>query len=152
MRFARLLPGALLAAALLPAAAPAQPRCFGAAARDPLRACANRTLRLTVGPGPCPAAGSVTLDVPPGLRADPAGPLGYQLSAREFTAWDITVTADSDTALTRHFLAARITDLERAVDERARSRGRGITIRPTHLGVADRVAWLHPAHAASISC
>src|SRR4051794_34047456 len=52
MRFARPLLGALLAAALLPAAAPAQPRCFGAAARDPQRACANRSLRLTVEPSP----------------------------------------------------------------------------------------------------
>jgi hypothetical protein len=52
MWFARSLLGALLAAALLPAAAPAQPFCFGAAARDPQWACANPALRLTVDPSP----------------------------------------------------------------------------------------------------
>ena len=52
MRFARLLLGALLAAALVPAAAPADPFCFGAAARDPVWACANPSLRLSVRPSP----------------------------------------------------------------------------------------------------
>jgi len=52
MRLVRLLIGALLAAALLPAAAPADPFCFGAAARDPVWACANPSLRLSVRPSP----------------------------------------------------------------------------------------------------
>jgi hypothetical protein len=52
MSFARSLLGALLAAVLLPAAAPAEPFCFGAAARDPEWACANPALRLTAEPSP----------------------------------------------------------------------------------------------------
>jgi alpha-mannosidase len=68
------------------------------------------TVRLTVGAGTCPASGSVLLDVPAGLRADPAGPLGYQLAGREFAAWNITVSADDAAVCARHFLAARITD------------------------------------------
>jgi hypothetical protein len=52
MWFVRLLPGALLLSVVLAAAAPAQPRCFGAAARDPHRVCANRALVLSVEPSP----------------------------------------------------------------------------------------------------
>ncbi len=47
----RLLPIVLLAA-LAAAPAQARPRCFGAAARDPLHRCANPGLRLSVRPSP----------------------------------------------------------------------------------------------------
>jgi SGNH domain-containing protein len=48
----RLLPFVLLAALVASASARAQPRCLGAAARDPQHRCANPALRLSVRPAP----------------------------------------------------------------------------------------------------
>src|SRR3954447_2504678 len=47
-----LLAAAALYACAAPAAHAKAPRCFGAAARDPLHPCENRSLRLTVTPSP----------------------------------------------------------------------------------------------------
>jgi alpha-mannosidase len=67
------------------------------------------TLRLTVGCGPEPVSGTVTLEVPDGVELEPAAPLDYQLVARGFTAWELAVTVRPDAAPVRHFVAARIT-------------------------------------------
>jgi hypothetical protein len=67
-------------------------------------------LRLTVACGPEPAAGSVELDIPAQLAADPAGPLRYELPARGHARWELRVRARPDAAAGRYFLAARIRD------------------------------------------
>jgi hypothetical protein len=78
-------------------------------------------LSLTVACGPAPAAGSVTVLVPPGLRvsaaaesgdpgADDSLSLRYDLAANGFAAWDLVVHAAADCAAGRRFLTASIAD------------------------------------------
>jgi len=70
-------------------------------------------LRLTVAGGPEPVSGLVTLDVPPGLVVEPAGPaapLRYELAGGGFAAWDLTARALPGTPPGRYYVAARITD------------------------------------------
>jgi alpha-mannosidase len=67
-------------------------------------------LRLTVAGGPEPAAGKIALIVPPGLSAEPAGPLGYDLPGNGQAAWELTVRARPGGPAGRLFLAAQITD------------------------------------------
>jgi alpha-mannosidase len=71
------------------------------------------SLRLTVAGGPQPATGLVTLDVPPGLLLEPAGPatpLRYELAGGGFACWDLTARVRPGTAPGRYYVAARITD------------------------------------------
>ncbi len=75
-----------------------------------LRPGESGTLRLTVACGPEPASGSVMLDVPAGLQAEPAAPLHYHLAAGGFAAWDLAVTVRPDATTARHFVSARILD------------------------------------------
>ncbi len=75
---------------------------------------AGGELRLTVACGPQPAAGTVCLDIPPGLAVtgrdgQPAGELPYQLGSGGHAAWELTVRALPGAA-GRCYLAARITD------------------------------------------
>ena len=67
-------------------------------------------VRLTVACGPEPAAGTVELDVPPGLEATPGGPLRYDLPALGHAHWDLTVRGAAGAAPGHYFLAARIRD------------------------------------------
>jgi hypothetical protein len=67
-------------------------------------------LRLTVGCGPAPAAGTVCLKVPPGLSVEPAGPLAYDLPGRGHAGWELTVRADPDAPRGRYFVTAQISD------------------------------------------
>ncbi len=67
------------------------------------------TLRLTVACGPEPAAGSVRLEVPAGLAADPPGPLAFDLPALGHASWEVTVAAGSGPA-GRSFVTAQLTD------------------------------------------
>jgi alpha-mannosidase len=71
-------------------------------------------LRLTVACGPEPAAGTVCLDVPPGLTVtgpdgQPAGELTYKLVAGGHAGWALRVRALPGTS-GRRFVAARLTD------------------------------------------
>lgn len=71
-------------------------------------------VRLTVAAGPEPAAGTVCLEVPPGLTVTgpdgrPSGELRYDLPGGGHAAWDLVVRAEPGAA-GRRFLAARITD------------------------------------------
>ncbi len=65
-------------------------------------------LRVAVATGAAPAAGSVELDVPEGLVADPHGPLRYDLPAGGHAGWDVAVRATG--APGRYFVAAWIRD------------------------------------------
>ena len=67
-------------------------------------------VRLTVACGPEPAAGTVELDVPPGLEATPGGPLRYDLPALGHAHWDLAVRGAAGAAPGPYFLAARIGD------------------------------------------
>jgi alpha-mannosidase len=67
-------------------------------------------LQLTVACGPAGASGVVELDVPEGLAAEPAGPLGYELPPMGHAAWPVTVRAQPGAAAGHYFLAARIRD------------------------------------------
>ena len=72
-------------------------------------------LCLTVACGPSPAAGKVTLEVPPGLAVTgpdgiPAGPLEYALAERGYTSWDLAVAALPGTKPGRYFVSARTED------------------------------------------
>src|SRR3954451_7400402 len=79
-----LLAAAALYACAAPAAQAKTPRCFGAAARDPLHPCENRSLRLTVTPNPrdaplipgspCTKLNAQGLAVPRACGARAAGP------------------------------------------------------------------------------
>jgi alpha-mannosidase len=87
-----------------------------------LAAGGSGTVSLTVACGPAPAAGSVTVVVPPGLSVSGAassgvGPgsgdsltLGYDLAANGFAAWDLVAQAGPDCAAGRRFLTASIAD------------------------------------------
>jgi alpha-mannosidase len=88
--------------ALLPDAAE------GAAAEG--AADAGAGLRLTVACGTAPASGTVQLDAGGQLSLEPAGPLSYDLRARDHASWDLTVRARPGTRPGRHFVAARIAD------------------------------------------
>jgi alpha-mannosidase len=63
------------------------------------------TIVLTVACGTEPAAGQIDLDVPPGLTAEPAGPLRYDLPALGHARWELRVGARPGAA-GRYFLAA----------------------------------------------
>jgi hypothetical protein len=72
-------------------------------------------LCLTVACGPRPAAGKVTLDVPPSLAVTgpdgtPAGPFKYALAERGYTNWDLSVAALPGTKPGRYFVSTRIAD------------------------------------------
>jgi alpha-mannosidase len=91
-------------------------------------------IRLTVGCGPAPVSGTVTLGIPAGLRlvsvrpagpanggqesrglvttAGPAlsGPLHYHLAAHGFAAWDLVVQVPAGARAGRHFVTAMIID------------------------------------------
>ena len=85
-------------------------------------------LRLTVGCGPGPSSGTVTLDIPgaltlaearvAGTSADAAADgvagrtagLHYHLASNAYAAWDLLVHAPPGAAGTRYFVAARIVD------------------------------------------
>lgn len=67
-------------------------------------------VRLTVACGPEPAAGTVELDVPPGLEATPGSPLRYDLPALGHVHWDLAVRGAAGAAPGHYFLAARIRD------------------------------------------
>ncbi len=71
-------------------------------------------VRLTVVCGPEPASGQVALDVPPGLRVQPAGggsgPLRYELAGGAYACWDLSVQVMPGTAPGRYYIAARIGD------------------------------------------
>ena len=76
---------------------------------------ASGTVCCIVACGPVPAAGEVTLDVPPGLAVTcpdgtPHGPLRYGLAGRGYTRWDLAVRALPGAKAGRYFLAARIGD------------------------------------------
>jgi len=66
-------------------------------------------LRLTVGAGAGPAAGSVRLGIPAGLAVEPAGPLDFDLPALGHACWDLAVRARPG-AGGRAFVTAQITD------------------------------------------
>ncbi len=68
----------------------------------PVRLC------VTLSNGAGHASGSVELDVPDGLQADPPGPLPYQLAAGGHASWDVTVSATGPPG--RYFVAAQIRD------------------------------------------
>jgi alpha-mannosidase len=68
------------------------------------------TLRLTVGCGSGPASGTVSIEVPDGLRVEPAGPLAYELPAGGHARWDLAVAARPGAAPGRRFVAAQISD------------------------------------------
>ena len=69
------------------------------------------------------ASGLVTLDVPPGLVVEPAGPavpLRYELAGGGFAAWDLTARVLPGTPPGRYYVAARITDgLGQALEDAA---------------------------------
>ncbi len=72
-------------------------------------------LCLTIACGPGPAAGEVTLDVPPGLAVTgqggtPPGPLEYSLAERGYARWNLAVAALPGIAPGRYFVSARTTD------------------------------------------
>jgi hypothetical protein len=67
-------------------------------------------VRLTVAGGPDGATGTVELDVPDGLVAEPSGPLGYELPPLGYAEWELTVRGRPGTAAGHYFLAARIRD------------------------------------------
>jgi alpha-mannosidase len=71
---------------------------------------ATSGLRLTVACGTAPASGTVRLDPGTQLALEPAGPLRYDLGAREHASWDLTVRALPGAAHGRHFVTARIAD------------------------------------------
>ncbi len=90
---------------------------------------ASATIRLTVACGPAPASGTVTLDVPDGLRLVSAaragdhgtgqdsraaesepGKLHYHLASRGYAAWELVLRVPEGTARARYFVAARIID------------------------------------------
>jgi alpha-mannosidase len=75
-------------------------------ARTALAGTDQAGLRLTVACGPAPAAGTAWLDGG-GLTLEPAGPLRYDLGARGYHEWDLTVTAQPGAAAGRHFVTAR---------------------------------------------
>ncbi len=72
----------------------------------------SAVVSLTVACGPSPAAGTVALQVPPGLRLGPATPatLTYDLAPNGFAAWDLVVQAPQEASPSRQYLTARITD------------------------------------------
>jgi alpha-mannosidase len=83
----------------------------------PSRIEAGGTVRLTVACGPAPAAGAVTLDIPPGLTVTlpdgrPVTGLRYDLPSSGYACWDLTVRAGSapagPTAAGRYYLTAGI--------------------------------------------
>jgi hypothetical protein len=65
-------------------------------------------LRLTVACGLSPAAGAVRLQVPDEITVTPAGPLRYDLDARGYRSFDLTVTARPGTPPGRRFATAQI--------------------------------------------
>ena len=78
---------------------------------------ASAALRVTVACGPEPAAGTLRLLVPPELAADFSGPgagsasaAAYDLPARGYAGWDVTVRARPGTAAGRYVIAAQISD------------------------------------------
>ncbi|MGH3395494.1 MAG: hypothetical protein ACRDPO_12480, partial [Streptosporangiaceae bacterium] len=70
----------------------------------------TKSLRLTVACGPDPAAGEIRLAIPAGLDVQPAGPLRYDLAARDHAGWDLAVRARPGTAAGHHFVTAAICD------------------------------------------
>src|SRR5208283_294509 len=78
---------------------------------------AAAALRVTVACGPEPAAGTLRLLVPPGLTADFGDPgagtasaAAYDLPARGYAGWDVTVRARPGTPAGRYIVAAQISD------------------------------------------
>jgi alpha-mannosidase len=67
-------------------------------------------LKLTVGCGPEPAAGTVELVVPDGITVTAAKDLRYELAPGGYAAWDLTVRAAPGAGPGRYFAAARIRD------------------------------------------
>jgi hypothetical protein len=107
----------------LPVAVHLSPGWLGA------QAGAEVTVQLTVACGPVPASGTVTLDVPDGLRLvsamrtdrpgagqetktaeTDAGKLHFHLAGRGYAAWDLVVQVPAGTQRQRYFVAARILD------------------------------------------
>jgi alpha-mannosidase len=82
-------------------------------------------LCLTVACGPGPAAGEVTLGVPPGLAITgpdgaPAGPFKYSLAERGYARWDLAVAALPGTPPGRYFVSAHTADdLGQALEDAA---------------------------------
>jgi len=89
----------------------------------------SSAIRLTVACGPAPVSGTVTVDVPPGLRlvsVRPAGPqedglvtsagpavsrpLHYHLEPSGFASWDLIVAVPPGAPTARHFVTAMIID------------------------------------------
>jgi alpha-mannosidase len=60
--------------------------------------------------GPEGASGTVEVDVPDELVAEPAGPLGYELPPMGHAEWELAVRARPGAAAGHYFLAARICD------------------------------------------
>jgi alpha-mannosidase len=88
----------------LPVAVHLSPGCLALGRRD------AGTLALTVACGPEPASGIVTVGVPDGLSAEPAGPLAYDLPAGGHARWDLAVRVLPGAADGRYFVTAGITD------------------------------------------
>jgi alpha-mannosidase len=67
-------------------------------------------LVLTVACGPEPARGRVEIDAGPGLAAEPAGPLDYDLPALGHARWELTVRRRPGAAAGHQFVTAQIGD------------------------------------------
>jgi hypothetical protein len=76
-------------------------------------------LRLTVACGVAPAAGAVRLQVPDEVAVTPAGSLHYDLGARGYCSFDLTVTASPGTKPGRRFLTAQIDVAGQVIEDSA---------------------------------
>jgi alpha-mannosidase len=77
---------------------------------SPTRLVPPDAVRLTVACGPEGAAGTVELDVPDGLVAEPSGPLRYALPPLGYAEWELAVRGQPGAPTGHYFLAARIRD------------------------------------------